>query len=223
VPLFAGKVAREGKEAAQRFAEDALAVLLTVLLIFLLLGEMLLPLRERRSHLGLLRTLCAHLLVQLHVAVDDDAEQVRASDEVPKVGRSEEQVQVAQGAALVKRTKACAHERLVGRKPFGHRGERVRRLGDRLLGPVERGGNLLEPNLRAFESLLGPGQLRQCSLLLQPRLCERAAPLRELLLNAGECGLGGCHDGCIRPRPRGHRSGGRPGSERENRDNRPQE
>ncbi len=43
VPLFAGKVAREGHEAARRFAEDALAVLLTVLLVFLLLGEMLTP------------------------------------------------------------------------------------------------------------------------------------------------------------------------------------
>jgi putative peptidoglycan lipid II flippase len=43
VPLFAGKVAREGHEAARRFAEDALAVLLAVLLVFLLLGEMLTP------------------------------------------------------------------------------------------------------------------------------------------------------------------------------------
>lgn len=43
VPLFAGKVAREGHEAARRFAEDALAVLLAALLVFLLLGEMLAP------------------------------------------------------------------------------------------------------------------------------------------------------------------------------------
>jgi len=43
VPLFAGKVAEEGKEAARRFAEDALAVLLLVLLLFLVAGEMLAP------------------------------------------------------------------------------------------------------------------------------------------------------------------------------------
>lgn len=43
VPLFAGKIAREGHEAARRFAEDALAVLLAALLVFLLAGEMLAP------------------------------------------------------------------------------------------------------------------------------------------------------------------------------------
>ena len=43
VPLFAGKIAREGHAAARRFAEDALAVLLAALLVFLLLGEMLAP------------------------------------------------------------------------------------------------------------------------------------------------------------------------------------
>jgi putative peptidoglycan lipid II flippase len=43
VPLFAGKVAEDGKAAARRFAEDALAVLLLVLLLFLLAGEILAP------------------------------------------------------------------------------------------------------------------------------------------------------------------------------------
>jgi putative peptidoglycan lipid II flippase len=43
VPLFAGKIAEEGRDAARRFAEDALAVLLLALLLFLLAGEMLAP------------------------------------------------------------------------------------------------------------------------------------------------------------------------------------
>ncbi len=43
VPLFAGKIAQDGSEAARRFAEDALAVLLLALLVFLLAGEMLAP------------------------------------------------------------------------------------------------------------------------------------------------------------------------------------
>jgi putative peptidoglycan lipid II flippase len=44
VPLFAGMMALHGKERARVFAEDALAVLLAVLLIFVLLGEILMPL-----------------------------------------------------------------------------------------------------------------------------------------------------------------------------------
>ncbi len=43
VPLFAGTVAEHGKEAARIFAEDALAVLLTALLAFVLLGEIFMP------------------------------------------------------------------------------------------------------------------------------------------------------------------------------------
>jgi putative peptidoglycan lipid II flippase len=43
VPLFAGKLAQEGRPAARRFAEDALAVLLVVLLLFLVAGEILTP------------------------------------------------------------------------------------------------------------------------------------------------------------------------------------
>jgi putative peptidoglycan lipid II flippase len=43
VPLFAGKIAREGQQSARRFAEDALAVLLAALLLFLLAGELLAP------------------------------------------------------------------------------------------------------------------------------------------------------------------------------------
>jgi putative peptidoglycan lipid II flippase len=43
VPLFAGKIAREGNDAARRFAEDALALLLAALLAFLVLGEVLTP------------------------------------------------------------------------------------------------------------------------------------------------------------------------------------
>jgi putative peptidoglycan lipid II flippase len=47
VPLFAGTMAGHGREAARRFAEDALAVLLTALLIFMVLGEILMPLLMR--------------------------------------------------------------------------------------------------------------------------------------------------------------------------------
>lgn len=43
VPLFAGSMAESGKEAAQLFAEDALAVLLAALLFFLLAGEIFMP------------------------------------------------------------------------------------------------------------------------------------------------------------------------------------
>jgi len=43
VPLFAGMMAAEGKAAARAFAEDALAVLLAALLIFVLLGEIFMP------------------------------------------------------------------------------------------------------------------------------------------------------------------------------------
>lgn len=44
VPLFAGMMAARGKENARIFAEDALAVLLAVLLVFVVLGEILMPL-----------------------------------------------------------------------------------------------------------------------------------------------------------------------------------
>ena len=43
VPLFAGKVAAEGRPAAQRFAEDALAVLLAALVVFVIAGEIFAP------------------------------------------------------------------------------------------------------------------------------------------------------------------------------------
>ena len=43
VPLFAGTMAQQGKEAARLFAEDALAVLLAALLAFVLLGEIFMP------------------------------------------------------------------------------------------------------------------------------------------------------------------------------------
>jgi putative peptidoglycan lipid II flippase len=43
VPLFTGTMAQHGKGTARVFAEDALAVLLTALLIFVLLGELLMP------------------------------------------------------------------------------------------------------------------------------------------------------------------------------------
>jgi putative peptidoglycan lipid II flippase len=43
VPLFAGKIAGEGRQAARAFAEDALAVLLVALLLFMIAGEMLTP------------------------------------------------------------------------------------------------------------------------------------------------------------------------------------
>src|SRR5690349_3973618 len=43
VPLFAGTIAEQGREAARIFAEDALAVLLAALLGFVLLGEIFMP------------------------------------------------------------------------------------------------------------------------------------------------------------------------------------
>jgi len=43
VPLFAGTIAAEGRPAAKRFAEDALAVLLTVLLLFVIAAEVFAP------------------------------------------------------------------------------------------------------------------------------------------------------------------------------------
>src|SRR5579871_6545933 len=43
VPLFAGTLARDGPVAARRFAEDALAVLLGALLLFVLLAEIFAP------------------------------------------------------------------------------------------------------------------------------------------------------------------------------------
>ena len=43
VPIFAGKVAVDGPAEAKRFAEEALAILLVALLIFLLLGEIFTP------------------------------------------------------------------------------------------------------------------------------------------------------------------------------------
>jgi putative peptidoglycan lipid II flippase len=43
VPLFAGTMAVHGKPTARAFAEDALAVLLAALLVFVLLGEILMP------------------------------------------------------------------------------------------------------------------------------------------------------------------------------------
>lgn len=43
VPLFAGMMAEHGKEAARLFAEETLAVLLTALLAFVLLGEIFMP------------------------------------------------------------------------------------------------------------------------------------------------------------------------------------
>jgi putative peptidoglycan lipid II flippase len=43
VPLFAGTMAKHGKKRARIFAEDALAVLLTALLGFVLLGEIFMP------------------------------------------------------------------------------------------------------------------------------------------------------------------------------------
>ncbi len=44
VPLFAGMVARDGREAARLFAEDALAVLLAALVLFVVVGEAATPL-----------------------------------------------------------------------------------------------------------------------------------------------------------------------------------
>jgi putative peptidoglycan lipid II flippase len=43
VPLFAGRIATEGKLSARLFAEDALAVLLAALLLFVALGEAAMP------------------------------------------------------------------------------------------------------------------------------------------------------------------------------------
>ena len=43
VPIFAGMIAKDGRLAAHRFAEDALAALLTALCLFTLLGEVLTP------------------------------------------------------------------------------------------------------------------------------------------------------------------------------------
>ena len=43
VPLFAGRIAAEGREAARRFAEDALALLVCALLAFVVLGEVFMP------------------------------------------------------------------------------------------------------------------------------------------------------------------------------------
>src|SRR5215475_2803502 len=43
VPLFAGTIAHDGKPVAKRFAEDCLSVLLTVLLIFVVVGEFVTP------------------------------------------------------------------------------------------------------------------------------------------------------------------------------------
>jgi putative peptidoglycan lipid II flippase len=43
VPIFAGLVATSGKEAAKRFAEDALAVLLVALLVFTVAAELAMP------------------------------------------------------------------------------------------------------------------------------------------------------------------------------------
>src|SRR5690348_978841 len=43
VPLFAGKIAGDGRAAARAFAEEALAVLLVALLLFLIAGELLAP------------------------------------------------------------------------------------------------------------------------------------------------------------------------------------
>src|SRR5579875_1925115 len=43
VPLFAGTIAQDGKSVAKRFAEDSLSVLLTVLFLFVVLGEIFTP------------------------------------------------------------------------------------------------------------------------------------------------------------------------------------
>jgi len=43
VPIFAGKVATDGRVEAKRFAEEALAILLVALLLFLLFGEVCAP------------------------------------------------------------------------------------------------------------------------------------------------------------------------------------
>lgn len=43
VPMFAGRIATAGKETAKRFAEDTMAVLLTVLLVLVLVIEAIMP------------------------------------------------------------------------------------------------------------------------------------------------------------------------------------
>jgi putative peptidoglycan lipid II flippase len=43
VPLFAGHLAKEGREAARRFAEDAMAALLLVLVVFVIVVELAMP------------------------------------------------------------------------------------------------------------------------------------------------------------------------------------
>jgi putative peptidoglycan lipid II flippase len=43
VPIFAGMVATKGRDAAKRFAEDSLAVLLVILLIFVVAAEVAMP------------------------------------------------------------------------------------------------------------------------------------------------------------------------------------
>src|SRR5580704_3759196 len=43
VPLFAGMIALDGKSPAKRFAEDAMAVLLTALFVFVVVGEVATP------------------------------------------------------------------------------------------------------------------------------------------------------------------------------------
>lgn len=43
VPLFAGAIAKDGRPAAQRFAEDALAALVVALIVFVIAGEVLAP------------------------------------------------------------------------------------------------------------------------------------------------------------------------------------
>src|SRR5262249_22749633 len=43
VPVFAGTIHAEGREAARRFAEETLAVLVTALLLFLVAAELLAP------------------------------------------------------------------------------------------------------------------------------------------------------------------------------------
>jgi putative peptidoglycan lipid II flippase len=43
VPLFAGMIAKEGREYAMRFAQDTFSGLLTALIVFLILGEIFTP------------------------------------------------------------------------------------------------------------------------------------------------------------------------------------
>jgi len=47
VPLFAGTIAAEGQQAGKRFAEDALAVLVSVLFLFVVAGEIFAPMLVR--------------------------------------------------------------------------------------------------------------------------------------------------------------------------------